>query len=415
MANKTVSNLNELTTVSNSDVLLVETATETFKVTKGNLLKEVNQQLNAKSDADHTHDEYATKTELNIKVAENTDKITALSEGVINKITQSQYDNLSAAEKENKMFAIIDAREPYSLSLVGNTLSLMKNNVAVSSVVIPTVSGENATINVTNISLEPTTHTMKIDETLQLKVTITPSNASNTNVVWESLNPTIATVENGFVTARGVGNTTIKVTSADGNKTATCQLTVNAKDEAVSPPTTEATLIHAYNFEDSVNDVVNSFHLDENRKVTRDSNLLVDRYDSFSVKFTGTFTNQYKHGMFSSYPKEGENITSTHSPTHGRFQVCRDISYGSATGKVVLEHYDATNVKVGDITTDGNIPKNATATVIITYDKTLNEANIYVDGVNVYTENKTLNLDGISVDSSVDRLEIYKGVIEVGE
>ena len=67
MANKTVSNLNELTTVSNSDVLLVETATETLKVTKGNLLKEVNEQLNAKSNANHTHDEYVTENELNSK------------------------------------------------------------------------------------------------------------------------------------------------------------------------------------------------------------------------------------------------------------------------------------------------------------------------------------------------------------
>ena len=67
MANKTVSNLNELTTVSNSDVLLVETATETLKVTKENLLKEVNQQLNAKSDVNHTHDEYVTEDELSSK------------------------------------------------------------------------------------------------------------------------------------------------------------------------------------------------------------------------------------------------------------------------------------------------------------------------------------------------------------
>ena len=67
MANKTVSNLNELTTVSNSDVLLVETATETLKVTKGNLLKEVNEQLNAKSNTNHTHDEYVTENELNSK------------------------------------------------------------------------------------------------------------------------------------------------------------------------------------------------------------------------------------------------------------------------------------------------------------------------------------------------------------
>lgn len=67
MANKTVSNLKETTTVSNSDVLLVETATETLKVTKENLLKEVNQQLNAKSDENHTHDEYVTENELNSK------------------------------------------------------------------------------------------------------------------------------------------------------------------------------------------------------------------------------------------------------------------------------------------------------------------------------------------------------------
>ena len=67
MANKTVSSLNELTTVSNSDVLLVETATETMKVAKGNLLKEVNEQLNAKSDVNHTHREYITDDELNSK------------------------------------------------------------------------------------------------------------------------------------------------------------------------------------------------------------------------------------------------------------------------------------------------------------------------------------------------------------
>ena len=67
MANKTVSNLKEVTTVSNSDVLLVETATETHKVTKGNLLKEVNEQLNAKSDINHNHSEYITESSLNNK------------------------------------------------------------------------------------------------------------------------------------------------------------------------------------------------------------------------------------------------------------------------------------------------------------------------------------------------------------
>ena len=83
MANKTVSNLNELTTVSNSDVLLVETAAETMKVTKENLLKEVNEQLNAKSNANHTHNEYVTESELN-------NKGLATETFVTNKIAEAQ-------------------------------------------------------------------------------------------------------------------------------------------------------------------------------------------------------------------------------------------------------------------------------------------------------------------------------------
>ena len=98
MANKTVSNLNELTTVSNSDVLLVETATETLKVTKGNLLKEVNEQLNAKSNASHTHDEYVTESELNSKGL-------ATETFVTNKIAEA---SLSGGDVDLSGYATID-------------------------------------------------------------------------------------------------------------------------------------------------------------------------------------------------------------------------------------------------------------------------------------------------------------------
>jgi lysophospholipase L1-like esterase len=76
-----VSNLKEATTISNGDVLLVETATETLKVTKENLLKEINQQLNTKSDLSHTHNEYVTESSLN-------NKGLATETFVTNKITQ---------------------------------------------------------------------------------------------------------------------------------------------------------------------------------------------------------------------------------------------------------------------------------------------------------------------------------------
>lgn len=83
MANKTISDLNELTTVSNNDVLLVETNTETSKVTKENLLKEVKEQLNTKSNVGHTHNEYVTNSELDAKGL-------ATETFVTNKITEAQ-------------------------------------------------------------------------------------------------------------------------------------------------------------------------------------------------------------------------------------------------------------------------------------------------------------------------------------
>lgn len=45
MANVNISNLSEKTTVSDSDVLLVEDSTATYKTTKANLLKEVNAKI----------------------------------------------------------------------------------------------------------------------------------------------------------------------------------------------------------------------------------------------------------------------------------------------------------------------------------------------------------------------------------
>ena len=50
MANVNISNLSEKTTVSDSDVLLVEDSTTTCKTTKANLLKEVNTKITNKVD-----------------------------------------------------------------------------------------------------------------------------------------------------------------------------------------------------------------------------------------------------------------------------------------------------------------------------------------------------------------------------
>ena len=66
-----------------------------------------------------------------------------------------------------------------------------------------------------------------IGGTRQLTATVLPKNATNHAVIWTSDNTSIATVDNdGLVTARAAGTTTITVITTDGGRTAACVVTV---------------------------------------------------------------------------------------------------------------------------------------------------------------------------------------------
>ena len=82
---------------------------------------------------------------------------------------------------------------------------------------------------VTGVTLDKTSHEMTEGDEYTLTATINPSNATNKNVSWKSSNTSVATVSNGEVTAVKAGSATITVTTEDGGKTATCEVTVNAK------------------------------------------------------------------------------------------------------------------------------------------------------------------------------------------
>jgi len=77
---------------------------------------------------------------------------------------------------------------------------------------------------VSSVVLSNTTANVAVNDTLNLTATVNPSNASNPAVTWTSSDATIASVNNGVVTAHKVGTVTITAT-ADG-KSATCAVTV---------------------------------------------------------------------------------------------------------------------------------------------------------------------------------------------
>ena len=112
------------------------------------------------------------------------------------------------------------------LSLV--TLALFAV-LLISSCSKDSVSGQDSgEITVTSITLDPVSLTMTAGQTATINVSISPANASNKTVVWESSNTAVATVEGGKVTALSQGTATITAKTADGGKQAKCSVEVTA-------------------------------------------------------------------------------------------------------------------------------------------------------------------------------------------
>lgn len=92
---------------------------------------------------------------------------------------------------------------------------------------------DDVVIKVSKIALNKTGATLMKNETLDLKATVTPSNAANKAVTWKSSNTKVATVNSrGKVTAKSPGTATITCTAKDGSgKKATCKITVRKYTE----------------------------------------------------------------------------------------------------------------------------------------------------------------------------------------
>ncbi len=100
------------------------------------------------------------------------------------------------------------------------------------------------TTKVTGITLSPTSSTVYMGETKTLTATVSPSTASNQNVIWSSNNTSVATVDsNGKVTPKGNGTATITATSAENNTIkATATVTVKTKVTGITLSPTSATI-----------------------------------------------------------------------------------------------------------------------------------------------------------------------------
>ncbi|GIP26466.1 hypothetical protein J23TS9_15960 [Paenibacillus sp. J23TS9] len=88
-------------------------------------------------------------------------------------------------------------------------------------------------IPVTGVTVNPAASQVEVGQTTQLNASVSPSNATNTQVTWSVSNSGIASVnQSGLVTGLVPGTTTVTAMTADGNKASSATITV------VPPPST---------------------------------------------------------------------------------------------------------------------------------------------------------------------------------
>ena len=93
---------------------------------------------------------------------------------------------------------------------------------------------------VTGVTLDRNTLELAVGATAVLTADVAPADATNPAVTWASSNPGIAAVdEYGKVTAVTAGTATITVTTEDGGKTTSCEVTV------IEPPVTDPGIVVA--------------------------------------------------------------------------------------------------------------------------------------------------------------------------
>ena len=137
-------------------------------------------------------------------------------------------------KSDNEGVAIVDNNGNVTAKAAGTaTITATVDGKSASCKV--TVNGQTTTVPVQSVGLNTDKVELSVGEENKLVATVTPEAATNKEVTWASSTPEVATVDqDGKVVAQKPGNATITVTTKDGNKTATCEVTVKETPVAVT-------------------------------------------------------------------------------------------------------------------------------------------------------------------------------------
>jgi uncharacterized protein YjdB len=151
------------------------------------------------------------------------------SETLIATIAPYNASNQSVSwSSSNSTVAAVSQSGAVSASSVGST-TITVTTADGNKTATCTVSVSASAVSVSSVSLNKPTASITAGSSERLIASITPSTATNQNLTWESSNTAVATVSaSGDVTGVAAGIATIRVITDDGNKSATCTVSVSA-------------------------------------------------------------------------------------------------------------------------------------------------------------------------------------------
>ena len=88
---------------------------------------------------------------------------------------------------------------------------------------------------VTGLTVVPFNVSLEVGETRQLSVIITPKDASDKTIKWETSDASVVSVNDGEITALSAGSATVTATAVVGGKTGACNVTVTDPDTPTPP------------------------------------------------------------------------------------------------------------------------------------------------------------------------------------
>ena len=135
---------------------------------------------------------------------------------------KSSDTSVVEVDKNGKMTAFAEGKATI-------TVTTANGKVAYCNVI---VTAENDTIAVESVTLDPSYVTLSVGKSVDLTVHVTPEDATNKAVIFNSDIPDIATVtDKGTVTAVAEGTAVITVTTKDGLKIANCTVIVTGDED----------------------------------------------------------------------------------------------------------------------------------------------------------------------------------------